>query len=108
MDTLDLIALAKQCPDVTLSVKASDLDEYSRSLIAGVLNELRGDHPVFQVPEEEKLVTRDYALERLSVSAPTLWRWKKSGYLVPVRVGSMDRYRLSDINALIAKRGGES
>jgi hypothetical protein len=45
-------------------------------------------------------------MEKFKISSATIWRWKKCGYLVPVKVGSMDRYRLSDINALLAKKGG--
>ena len=76
METLDLIALAKQCPDVTISVKASDF------------------------------ITREEAMEKLKVSSATLWRWKKSDYLVPVKLGALDRYRVVDINRILSQKGG--
>ena len=45
-------------------------------------------------------------MAKLDVSSATLWRWKKNGYLVPVQLGHMDRYRLSDINNIITLKGG--
>ena len=45
-------------------------------------------------------------MKKLKVSSATLWRWKKCGYLVPVRLGSFDRYRISDIETLMSQKGG--
>ena len=35
-----------------------------------------------------------------------LWRWAQDGYLTPIKVGVQVRYRLSDINAILVKKGG--
>lgn len=48
-----------------------------------------------------ELVTTEKAMELLDVSKSTMWRWKQRGYLVPVRIGGNDRYRLSDIKKII-------
>lgn len=48
---------------------------------------------------EEHLSIKD-VISRLDVSRTTLWRWEKSGYLTPVRVGNKVRYKASDINKL--------
>lgn len=45
------------------------------------------------------LLTRDATAKRLGVDVSTLWRWDKSGYLKPVRIGRSVHYRLSDIEA---------
>lgn len=45
----------------------------------------------------EKYLTPDETAEMLDVSKPTLWRWEKQSYLVPVRWGSKVRYRFSDV-----------
>lgn len=37
------------------------------------------------------------------VSRPTLSRWQKSGYLVPIKTGGRCRYRQSDIDAIQRK-----
>lgn len=45
------------------------------------------------------LLTREATAKRLGVDVSTLWRWDRSGYLKPVRIGRAVRYRLSDIEA---------
>ncbi len=91
---------------MTISVKASDLIEAGRSIKEELLQELSVNRPEDSVPEDEKLLSREETMEKFNISSATIWRWKKSGYLVPVRVGSMDRYRLSDINDILVKKGG--
>ena len=45
------------------------------------------------------LVKRETTAARLGVDLSTLWRWDRSGYLRPVRIGRAVYYRLSDIEA---------
>ncbi len=40
-------------------------------------------------------------MEILGKGSTTLWRWKKMGYLVPITVGAIDRYRMSDIRRIM-------
>ena len=101
-----LLELAKTCPDVTISVKASDLIEAGRTIKEELLQELNALQPEDRVPENEQLLSREETMEKFKISSATIWRWKKCGYLVPVKVGSMDRYRLSDVNAILLKKGG--
>ena len=49
----------------------------------------------------EELLTTEKAMELLSVSKATMYRWKQRGYLVPIRVGGNDRYRMKDIMKII-------
>lgn len=100
-----IFELAKQCPDLTISVKASALIEMGRTIKEELLQEFRLIRPELE-KQGEDLITREQAMKKLKVSSATLWRWKKCGYLVPIRIGVFDRYRLSDINALIEKKGG--
>ena len=46
-------------------------------------------------------VTRDEAARQLKVSFPTLWRWAKSGFLTPVKVGKAVLYHQTDIDVLL-------
>ena len=101
-----LLELAKTCPDVTISVKASDLIEAGRAIKEEMLQELNALQPEERVSDNEHLLSREETMKKFSISSATLWRWKKCGYLVPVKVGSMDRYRLSDINSILIKKGG--
>ena len=51
----------------------------------------------------DMLITPEQAADTLKVSKVTLWRWEKSGYLVPVSIGGKKRYRNSDIAKIIEK-----
>ena len=103
---VNIIELARQCPDVTISVKASDLMMMARTLKDELVQDLRDVQPAVAVQPDDSFLSREETMEKLNVSSATLWRWKKSGYLVPVQLGCMDRYRLSDINAVILQKGG--
>lgn len=106
MKTLDLIELAEKCPELMISVKASDLIYAFKETSAELLEQYVRENPVAPA-EEEKLISSSETKEKLKVSTTTLWRWDNNGYLKPVKVGGLIRYRLSDVNALIEKRGGE-
>lgn len=103
---VNIIELATQCPDITISIKASDLLTVGRTLKDEILEELRANQEDRPLPASEQLLSREETMEKFRISSATIWRWKKCGYLVPIKVGSMDRYRLSDINNLLAKKGG--
>ncbi len=45
------------------------------------------------IKASERLITPEQAADTLKVSKVTLWRWEKSGYLVPVSIGGKKRYR---------------
>ena len=103
---VNIIELATQCPDITISIKASDLLEAGRIFKEEILDELKANQDERPAPSSDQLLSREETMEKFRISSATIWRWKKCGYLVPIKVGSMDRYRLSDINDLLAKKGG--
>lgn len=55
------------------------------------------------IKASERLITPEQAADSLKVSKVTLWRWEKSGYLIPVSIGGKKRYRNSDIAKIIEK-----
>lgn len=50
---------------------------------------------------DESYITKKEAMLGFGVSHTTLWKWQKSGYLVPVKVGKRVYYRRTDIESLI-------
>ena len=74
-------------------VSGGDLKEFALALIAETAAK-----PV--VEAEEKYLTTDQVCETLHVSSNTLWRWNKSQYLCPVKIGRKSVYRQSDIDNL--------
>lgn len=96
--TTNLIELAKQCPDLVVSIKLHELVEANNLLIAEVKQQLE------QTIADEKAETypsREKVMEILDVSQATMWRWAKSGLLVPVNVGGKRRYRMSDVRRIL-------
>lgn len=104
---VNIIELATHCPDVTISVKASDMLAFGRAITEGLITSLLKAEQGTDATNDDTLLTREEAMKKLRISAATIWRWKKCGYLVPIRVGSLDRYRLSDINDILKTKGGE-
>ena len=104
----DLIQLAEQYPGLTISVSLDDLLTAGRTLRDEILDSLDRPAPVLPAPvrEEDDLLTKKEALKKLGVSVTTLWRWAQDGYLTPIKVGIQVRYRLSDINAILVRKGG--
>ena len=47
------------------------------------------------------LVKAKEAERILTVTDNTLFRWEKSGYLTPVRIGSKRMYKVSDLEAIL-------
>lgn len=96
--TNDLIQLARQFPNLTVSIKIEDLVEANKELIEEAKRNL--EHTLAEAKEEEYL-SREKVMERLEVSATTLWRWEKCGYLIPVSIGNKKKYRQSDIQKIL-------
>ena len=88
----------QQCPEAVIMVKVGDLLEANKMLISETKQEME------QAIADEKAET--YLLQAevcqlLNVARSTLWRWKKTGYLLPVAVGGQMRYKRSDVNKLL-------
>lgn len=95
---MDLINLVKECPDLVVSIKLSDLLAANTALIADTKKELE------QLITDEKSETypsREKVMDMLDVSQSTLWRWQKAGYLVPLNVGGKRRYKMSDVKRIL-------
>lgn len=100
-NTINLIELAKECPDVTINVRLGDLVTANKELAAETVRNLEkriSDAAAETYPSVDKVA------EMLSVSKPTLWRWEKIGYLKPVRIGGKVRYKMSEVKKLLEER----
>ena len=47
------------------------------------------------------IISAKEAANRLDVTMSTLWRWEKTKYLVPIKIGRRNSYRLADILDII-------
>ena len=92
----DLLEVAKQFPEMSITIRLEDLMEANRSLIAEFLQK-EADVREKQ-SREEIYLSRDQVMQMLGISPTTLWRWKIEGYLVPIELGSRRLYRKSDVD----------
>lgn len=98
MDYNNIIQLAKEFPDVTITIKLSDLVEANTILIHETKRELE---QLITDQNTESYPSREKVMEILGVSSATLWRWAKIGYLSPLNVGGKRRYRMSDVRRIL-------
>lgn len=87
--------------NVSITVSATDLLQFADHLIHSAKEELES---TILAKNKETYVTPDEAKVQLHVDRSTLWRWAKTGYLIPVEVGGKRLYKQSDIDSLLQKR----
>lgn len=90
--------LIKQNQNVQLVLSASDL----RELVNEWCDEREAQKEAVRksMTESERISSTD-AEKTLGVTSATLWRWGKSGYLVPIKVGRKSVYLKSDIDRIL-------
>lgn len=96
--TKNLIQLAKECPGLQVTITLGELVEANNLLIEETKRQLE------QRINDEKSETypsREKVMEILDVSVATLYRWQKSGYLVPLTIGGKRRYKMSDVKRIL-------
>lgn len=94
----NLIQLAKECPGLQVTITLGELVEANNLLIEETKRQLE------QRINDEKSETypsREKVMEILDVSVATLYRWQKSGYLVPLTIGGKRRYKMSDVKRIL-------
>ena len=99
---MNIQELAQCAPTINITITAADLKDFATQLIAETKAELE---QTVRESNAETYLTGEKVMEMLEISKATLWRWKQRGYLVPIRLGGNDRYRLSDIKHILQKGG---
>lgn len=101
MNTTNLIELARECPDISVTVRLGDLVDAFRTMVSEVREEME-----MKTAEDltDRLVNRVETALILGVNPSTLWRWEKEDYLHPVRVGRSVKYRYSEIARVAGER----
>ena len=86
--------------NVSITVSGSDLLQFANHLIRASKEELEN---TLLTKQKETYITPDEAKVQLHVDRSTLWRWAKTGYLIPVEVGGKRLYKQSDIDIILDK-----
>ena len=87
--------------NVTIAVTPAQLKEFALCIVDEALENYR---PQSTTTTPETYLTTEETMNRLHISRATLWRWRESGYLCPIKVGKFTRYKESDIK--IVEQGG--
>lgn len=95
---MDILNIVQQAPSINITVSAADLRDFASRLIEQTKAELE---QTISDSKAESYVSSEKAIELLDICKTTLWRWKKRNYLVPIRVGGNERYRMSDIKKIL-------
>lgn len=95
---LNIAELAQSAPAINLTITAGDLKDFAALLIAQTKAELEQS---ISDSKAETYLSSEKVMEMMEISKTTLWRWKQRGYLVPVRIGGNDRYKMSDIKKMM-------
>ena len=86
-----------------LQISLNDLREVVKDLYQ---EERRRTEEAISAHREHATLTRRETAKILGVSMSTLWQWAKSGYLIPVKIGTKVMYRPSDVEATLTKQQG--
>lgn len=96
---VDIAKIARENPGTIFSVTAADLVASQTKAIDAAVQRI--EEALSKKATAVELQTPEYTRTILNVSKSTLWRWEKSGYLVPINVGGQCRYKTSDINEIL-------
>ena len=99
LQSVNLLEVAKQFPDMSITVRLEDLMEANRSLLAELLEQESVERE--KRSKEETYLTRDQVMDMLNISTTTLWRWMKQKYLVPIEIGAKRLYLRSEVERLL-------
>ena len=97
----NIFEIAKQFPELSLTVKARDLIEMVEYCVGRTRAEFEQQ---ITDANTETYPSRQKVAEILDVDLSTLHRWAKRRYLVPIEVGGSRRYRMSDVKRLLEER----
>lgn len=95
---MSIMEIMNQGNNVQLVVNATDLKELFMTWQDERDSQL---HAVKEV--EDVSLSADEVAAKLKVTKVTLWRWEKSGYLVPKKIGRKPFYLQSQVDSLLRK-----
>ena len=95
---INITELAQCAPAINITITAADLKDFAAQLISETKEQLEQQ---ISDSKAETYLSSEKVMQMMEISKTTLWRWKQRGYLVPVRVGGNERYRMSDIKKIM-------
>lgn len=98
---MKLTEILKSENNIQLVISSLDLKEFAMYLI----EQAKSNHntEVSKTDTKERYMLTKEVVNRLKVTKTTLWRWKNEKYLIPVKVGSQNLYKQSDVERILNK-----
>lgn len=102
---MDIQNLINNNPDGVAIISLSDLKEFAVT----ILKESNSPAPQenssqASIMSEDISLSSEQVAQILNVDKSTLWRWAKSGYLLPYKIGHKNYYSRSEIEELLKKK----
>lgn len=101
-----LIKALSSGSNTLLLIDATDLQEFAKICVCKTIDALEQRNKA-GLPAKEFL-TANEVCDIVGVSMPTLWRWAKAGYLLPIMVGAgkckIRKFRTMDIKRILQQR----
>lgn len=94
---IDLLSIQKS---ISITIELNDLLLFADHLIESAKKEWEA---TIAAKKAETYVSPAEVSQLLHVDKSTLWRWAKTGYLVPVEVGGKRLYKQSDLDKILKK-----
>lgn len=85
---------------ISANVNFEDLKAFADYLIQKTKEEVEES---ILAKKKETFVKPKDACKQLQVDRSTLWRWAKTGYLIPAEVGGKRLYKQSEIDIILRK-----
>ena len=99
-----MLEMARQFPDMSVTIRLGDLLEANKKLVREVREEVEAEVAERERLAGGRLVPKAELLAMLGVNDSTLWRWgKQYGLLLPVKFGTKVFYKERDIEAIIER-----
>ena len=95
--------MARQFPEMSVTIRLGDLLEANRKLVKQVREETEAEVARRERVSGCRLIPKEDIVAMLGVDPSTLWRWAKAGYLRPVKFGTKVFYLEREIEAIIER-----
>lgn len=91
-----------------LLIDATDLREFFNEFKKTLADSDKKNADTRSIEDKKNYFTAHDVCKLLNVSMPTLWRWAKAGYLLPIMMGTGGRkkrlFKKSDVDQILKKR----
>ena len=93
----NIIDLLKGNQDAVAIINLSDLQEFANIVRRDAIEDAKREQEQQDTPDDSELLTTTETARFLNIDRSTLYRWSRDGYLHPVSIGNVKRYRRKDL-----------